>query len=229
MRPRPLLVFQLFLRSSRVQKKRAILTVAAIAWGSLSLLLLLSFGEGLKRQLCRWPRPAWGSNIAVMWPGETTSPGRGCRRAGRSGRGSRTSSCCATAIPAPAGVTGEMRRLGARPTATARRTVNWQANRRPAWTTARCATTSPQAGGRFLNPLDEQLRRRVVFLGYELAEDLFGDEDPVGQTLLVDGVPYTVVGVMEPKMQMGNYGGPDDGPRRHPDHAPSRRSSAGTS
>ncbi len=35
------------MRSSRVQKKRAILTIAAIAWGSLSLLLLLSFGEGL--------------------------------------------------------------------------------------------------------------------------------------------------------------------------------------
>ena len=47
-RPRPFLVLQLFLRSSRVQKKRAILTVAAIAWGSLSLLLLLSFGEGLQ-------------------------------------------------------------------------------------------------------------------------------------------------------------------------------------
>ena len=47
-KPRLGLVLQLFLRASRVQKKRAILTVASIAWGSLSLLLLLAFGEGLK-------------------------------------------------------------------------------------------------------------------------------------------------------------------------------------
>ena len=73
---RPLLVFQLFLRSSRVQKKRAILTVAAIAWGSLSLLLLLSFGEGLKRQLTL-ANAGMGQNIAVMWPGETTMPWNG--------------------------------------------------------------------------------------------------------------------------------------------------------
>ena len=42
---RPGLVIQLFLRASRVQRKRAILTVASIAWGSLSMLLLLAFGE----------------------------------------------------------------------------------------------------------------------------------------------------------------------------------------
>jgi putative ABC transport system permease protein len=73
---RPYLVLQLFLRSSRVQKKRAVLTVAAIAWGSLSLLLLLSFGEGLKRQLTL-AQSGMGRDIGVMWPGETTLPWNG--------------------------------------------------------------------------------------------------------------------------------------------------------
>jgi putative ABC transport system permease protein len=49
----------------------------------------------------------------------------------------------------------------------------------------------------------------VVFLGDELAADLFGEEDPIGRTVKMDGFPYTVVGVMVPKIMMGNYGGMD--------------------
>ena len=75
---KPWLSFQLFMRSSRVQKKRAVLTVAAIAWGSLSLVLLLAFGEGLKLQLMK-ARRGMGHNIAIMWPGETTRPWTGLR------------------------------------------------------------------------------------------------------------------------------------------------------
>jgi len=67
----------------------------------------------------------------------------------------------------------------------------------------------PVAGGRFLSPEDEINRRRVVFLGDELAKDIFGDENPVGKTLLINNAPYTVIGVMQHKTQMGVYGGPD--------------------
>jgi putative ABC transport system permease protein len=65
------------------------------------------------------------------------------------------------------------------------------------------------AGGRFLSPLDEAERRRVIFLGNELAADLFGKDDPIGQTLLVANAPFTVVGVMQKKTQMGAYAGMD--------------------
>jgi putative ABC transport system permease protein len=58
--------------------------------------------------------------------------------------------------------------------------------------------------------LDDKLRRRVIFLGDALAEDLFGEEEPVGRTLLMDNAPYTVVGVLKEKLQMGAYGGPDE-------------------
>ena len=50
------LIFQLFVRASQLQKKRAILTVAAIAWGTVAILLLLSFGEGLKNQMMKGPQ-----------------------------------------------------------------------------------------------------------------------------------------------------------------------------
>jgi putative ABC transport system permease protein len=50
----------------------------------------------------------------------------------------------------------------------------------------------------------------VIFLGDKLAEDIFGDEYPVGKTLEVAGSPFLVVGVMQHKLQMGTYKGPDE-------------------
>jgi putative ABC transport system permease protein len=104
-------------------------------------------------------------------------------------------------------IVGEMRRWGVSLTY-GRKTVNGRVN----------GTSPPfgdlrnhiaQAGGRFIDPQDEEERRRVIFLGEELAKDIFGTEDPVGKKLLVDKAPYTVIGVMQKKIQMGTYGGPD--------------------
>jgi hypothetical protein len=39
-------VGQLFLKASSLQRKRATLTVAAIAWGTVAIIMLLAFGEG---------------------------------------------------------------------------------------------------------------------------------------------------------------------------------------
>src|SRR5881394_3708339 len=69
-------ILSLFATSSRLQKKRAVLTVASIAWGTVAILLLLAFGEGLKRQMDK-NRRSTGENLAVMWPGETTKAWKG--------------------------------------------------------------------------------------------------------------------------------------------------------
>jgi putative ABC transport system permease protein len=203
---KPWLSFQLFMRSSRVQKKRAVLTVAAIAWGSLSLVLLLAFGEGLKLQLMR-ARSGMGNNIAIMWPGETTMPWEGLP-AGRPIRPRHEDvELLRTRIQNVSGVVGEM--VTFRPLTNGRTTINGRLiGVSLAYGDLR--NHVPAAGGRFLNVLDDQRRRRVVFLGSALAEDLFGDDDPVGKPLLVDNVPYTVVGILEERLQMGTYGGPDE-------------------
>ena len=67
----------------------------------------------------------------------------------------------------------------------------------------------PQAGGRFVNPIDEERRRRVLFVGNELAEEIFGSEDPVGQTVELVGAPFLVVGVLQKKSQDSSYSGRD--------------------
>ena len=49
----------------------------------------------------------------------------------------------------------------------------------------------------------------MVFLGNDLKDELFGDKDAIGETIFINQMPFTVVGVMQKKIQMGTYGGPD--------------------
>jgi len=200
------MIFQLFMRSSRVQKKRAVLTIAAIAWGTLALLLLLAFGEGLGISL----QDAWagmGTDIAVIWPGETTKPWKGLP-AGRPIRPRIDDiQTLRLRVPGLIGISGEI--TSWRTTLTyGEKTVTGRVKGvSTVWGQLR--NQIPVSGGRFLNPLDDAQRRRVIFLGTAVAEDIFGSEDPVGKTLLVDQVPYTVIGVMIEKMQFGAYSGMD--------------------
>jgi putative ABC transport system permease protein len=205
--PRVGLVLHLFLRASRVQRKRAVLTVAAIAWGSLSLILLLSFGEGLKRQLWRASR-GMGHNLAILWPGETGRPWQGLP-AGRPVRPKiEDVELLKQRLDGVVGVSGEIHNWGVTMTRGETTVTGMTIGASPDYGEMR--NQIPIAGGRFLNALDHERRRRVVFLGDELATDVFGDVDPVGKTMKLDGVPYLVVGVMKPKIMMGNYGGMDE-------------------
>jgi putative ABC transport system permease protein len=68
----------------------------------------------------------------------------------------------------------------------------------------------PAAGGRYINDVDLDRKRRVVFLGDKLKSELFGDTDAVGKVVMIDGNPFLVVGVMEKKAQDSSYSGRDN-------------------
>jgi putative ABC transport system permease protein len=199
-------VFHLFLQSSRLAKKRAFLTIAAIAWGTVSILLLLSFGEGMKRQMAK-NRNSTGGDMAVMWPSETTKPWKGMPP----GRPIRVFlddvDTIRARMPELKSVWGELR-SGRTSIAYGPKTVNAQVSG-TSWIYGEARRHYARAGGRFFGPLDDAEKRRVVFLGDELAKDLFGKEEPVGKTILINNSPFTVIGVMVHKRQMGVYGGPD--------------------
>ena len=198
-------VLHLFTRSARLQKKRATLTIASIAWGTVTILMLLAFGEGLKRQLSSNDR-AMGENLAIHWPGQTSKVWKGLPE-GRPIR-PRIDDIDALRERVPeADVWGEMRNSRTALTY-GRKTVNGQVSG-VSWIYGDPRKHYPRPGGRFLDAPDEEEKRRVVFLGYELAEDLFGKEDPVGKTLLVNNSPFTVIGVMQEKTQTSAYGGQD--------------------
>lgn len=200
------IIAQLFLKASTLQKKRAVLTVVAIAWGTVSILLLLSFGQGLRLQLSK-AKSGIGDNLAIWWPGETTKTWQGLPQ-GRSIRPRiEDIDYLRHRMPAAVGVVGEMTSWQTslswgKKTVSIRVTgVNWEYGS--------IRNHRPRVGGRFINPRDEEEKRRVIFLGDNLAKTIFGDRDPVGETLLVDHMPYLVIGVLQHKLQMGTYKGPD--------------------
>jgi putative ABC transport system permease protein len=202
----PGVIVHLFLASSRLQKKRAVLTIASIAWGSVSLLLLLAFGQGLREQLTVANR-GMGTGIAVLWASETTKTWQGLP-AGRSIHFlPEDSALLRERVPLLDGSIGEFVTWGTNFTY-GKKTVNAQLiGTEVAYGELR--NHVPKPGGRFLNDEDVAQRRRVAFLGGELAHDLFGDVDPVGKQILINALPYNVVGVLEKRLQMGTYGGPD--------------------
>jgi putative ABC transport system permease protein len=67
----------------------------------------------------------------------------------------------------------------------------------------------PAPGSRFLNQVDVDQKRRVLFLGDKIAERLFGAENPVAKVVMLDGLPFVVVGVMQKKFQDSMNNGPD--------------------
>jgi putative ABC transport system permease protein len=200
------LILQLFLLSARLQKKRATLTIAALAWGTVTILLLLAFGEGLKQQMMS-NEQAMGNNLAILWPGETTMAYKGLPP-GHSVRPRIEDVDFARArMPELDAIWAE---LTSWRTALAygRKTVNGRVTGTiPDYGNAR--KHFPKPGGRFINPDDESEKRRVVFLGTEMAKDIFGEEEPVGKTILINNSPFTVIGVMQRKRQSSTYGGPD--------------------
>lgn len=201
------LIFQLFFSSARLQKKRATLTIASIAWGTVTILLLLSFGEGLTRQMTK-NEDAMGKNLAIHWPGETSKIWKGLPE----GRPIRPRlddvAFLRERMPELAAIWGE---LTSYRTALSygRKTVNGQVVG-TSWVYGEPRRHYPKRGGRFLSVRDEEEKRRVIFLGNKLAEDIFAKEDPVGKTLLLNNSPFTVIGVMQRKRQSSSYGTPDE-------------------
>ncbi|HEU5079298.1 MAG TPA: ABC transporter permease [Opitutaceae bacterium] len=49
--------------------------------------------------------------------------------------------------------------------------------------------------GRFFSDFEVQAGKNVIFIGFDVADALFPNEDPVGQTLRVKGQPFEVIGV----------------------------------
>jgi len=194
-----------FVYDLKTHKLRAFLTLLAITWGTISVVLLLSFGEGLGTQLTYGLMNA-GDRIMIVYGGETGLSFEGLPK----GRPIRfveedlellKESIPAIDLASPQYHKNVILTYGKFMITTECEAVN------PGFEDMR--RMYPAGGGRFLDDADVVLQRRVIFLGAVITKEIFGDEDPIGKTLMVDGIPFTMVGVMQKKIQTAMSNGPD--------------------
>jgi putative ABC transport system permease protein len=201
-----LMLLREFLQDIKSQRTRAFLTTIAISWGIIAVTLLMAFGEGLSFRMREGLLNA-GDRIIRVYGGQTTKKWQGLPVGRRIQLTEEDCQVIEKNIPqvnvAVPGFGKYVRlKAGDKISSTHMEGVypEFEFLRR----------TYHAAGGRFLNGKDLEEHRRVVFLGGEIAKELFGRPNPIGETVDIDGTPFTVVGTMPKKLQTSMNNGPDD-------------------
>jgi putative ABC transport system permease protein len=187
-------------------RTRSALTMLGIVWGIATVTLLIAYGNSFRSILVSGFN-AFGKGAVICWP-QQTSEQPGGQRAGKKvvfekedidlikETAPLVKHACLETVHRP-GITYGDRMSGTAPVRGVCPEYGDMRNEVP-------------AEGRWLNSLDELERRRVIFLGGRLREQLFSGRPAVGETVLVAGVPFQVVGVMARKIQLSNYFSSDD-------------------
>jgi putative ABC transport system permease protein len=201
-----LIIFKQFFHDARRQKLRTFLTTFGIIWGTAATIILVAFGNGLyihqEKQFL-----GLGERLVIVWGGNTSLPYKGLPknrwiRFTDSDIGALKREIPEITRSSPEYSGNGMLTYGKKTVSQNVIGVNSE------WGTVR--NMIPEAGGRFLNELDLEYRKRVIFLGTDIRNDIFGEGvDPVGKYVTLRGVPFLVVGVLRQKDQNSSYRGRD--------------------
>jgi putative ABC transport system permease protein len=192
------------LRTLWAHKLRAGLTMFGIAWGIISITLMVAAGEGLRAGQQQQTENL-GKDLMIVFSGRTSLQAGGAR-AGRPLRWHDTDHVAISAeATACRWVLPELGR--SMPIRSAYNSASLHVSGSlPPFGHVRSITVGE---GRFYSWEDERDSRRVAVLGSDAKKQLFASRDALGQTVHIGDSPYTVVGVMAFKEQDSNYDGRD--------------------
>jgi putative ABC transport system permease protein len=185
---------------------RSLLTMLGIVWGIATVTLLIAYGNSFRNILVSG-FDAFGKSVVICWA-QQTSEQPGGQRAGKKvvfeeadvemvkETAPLVKHVCRETVNRP-GIGYGDRLVG---TAAVRGVC-------PEYGEMRNEVPSE---GRWINSSDELERRRVCFLGGRIREQLFSGRPAVGETVLIGGVRFLVVGLMARKIQLSNYFSSDD-------------------
>jgi len=189
----------------RRNRMRSILTMLGISWGVVSLVLLLAFGEGLGGGIME-AVGSLGNNVIVLWPGQTSMQAGGQRAGRKIHYEYEDIQAIRAEVPIIRAVSAESKgdfgfKAGTRVVSIQTRGVEYP------YASMRKIVA---ADGRNIEEGEFAARKPVVVLGHHAAERIFQGAPAVGQTVLVQGRSFEVVGVMDIKIQDSMYEGPDN-------------------
>lgn len=185
-------------------KRRTLLTMFGIAWGIISVTLMVAASEGLGKGIEK-QHENFGKDVMIVFAGRTSMQAGGMR-AGRAVHWDEDDYLPVTAdSPACKYVMPELGNSVQVRSLFNSGTVNTTGSL-PPFAEIRSITV---AEGRFYNDQDNEEGRRVAFLGSDTKKQLFADREALGATIWMNGIPYTVIGVMKAKDQNSSYDGFD--------------------
>jgi len=193
------------LRTLWAHKLRTFLTMFGIAWGIVSIVLMVAAGEGLRKGQEDQTRNL-GKDIMIVFHGRTSLQAGGTR-AGRAVRWvkgdvgvlQQDAPDCEYALP-------ELEQDSIRVHSNYNNAALTVTGSYPPFAYIRSLDV---AEGRFYDWDDLAQERRVAFLGSDAAKQLFPGRDAIGQNLYINEIPYVVIGVMLKKKQDSSYDGWD--------------------
>ncbi len=183
------------LQAVRSHRLRSGLTVLGILIGIATVVLSVGLGEGAQTSVSSQIN-ALGSNLLIVSPGSTTST-TGIR--GGLGSASTLTMQDATALSSAVAAPDIS---GVAPTKSTSEELDFGSTN---WTTSVVGTTADWlhvrarslSSGRFITDADNAAAADVAVLGPTTASELFGRLDPVGQSVTINSIPFTVIGVLK--------------------------------
>jgi putative ABC transport system permease protein len=186
-------------------KLRSALTMLSVIWGVASLLLLLSYGQGFEVALTR-AFDQIGKDLVVIFPGQTSLQAGGERSGRRILLDLDDVQAIREGVPTVEAISPEVRRF--LPVSLGYRVRNYSVDGvHAAFGRIRGMDIDT---GRFLSEDDVLHRRRVAVIGANLKTELFSGRSAVGSEIKINGVRFSVIGVLKKKTQITNYEAPDD-------------------
>lgn len=180
-------------RTLWAHKLRSFLTMFGIAWGVGSLLLLVGLGEGFRSGNQR-ELDQLGKDIMFSFPGKAPTV-EGSINSGRKYSLTYEDYRDIRAEAKHVGTASPVLNRGDIRAVSEFATANGQViGIEPQFSDIRYL---PIDTGRWLNDMDEQQRRNVAVVGTELAHNLFPGRPVVGNTILLNGIRFEVVGILK--------------------------------
>jgi putative ABC transport system permease protein len=179
-------------------RARSLLTMLGVIIGVAAVIVTVAIGAGARISVQQQIN-SLGSNMIVVLPGSVTQSGA---RTGTGGASTLTpdDGMAIAKLPGVAAVS---------PSVSVRSQVvaghnNWQTTVSGVAPTYTFVRSWPMASGTFFTQSDVASAAKVAVLGQTVAQNLFPDgSSPLGQTVIVKGVPFTVVGTLAPLGQSG--------------------------
>jgi putative ABC transport system permease protein len=179
-------------------RRRTAITMIGMAWGIATVVLLLAYGAGFSRAI-EAIFAEWGTNIIGVFPGRTSE------QAGGEKSGVKVQFTQEDVDRLIASVPGIFHISPA----VYKDVIVQNDLHSYTWTVNGVEPTFQDIwkldtdAGRFFNGAEEQQRAHVCVIGSESKAKLFSGGWAVGETIRLNGVLFTIVGVLSPKMQEG--------------------------